>query len=71
MSKNIKGMNMNELENYLFEMAEETTLFKHFQKQIEGIIHAIIKFYAVNDDYYSEDAVKSFKRFLTTGALEF
>ena len=71
MSKNIKGMNMNELENYLFEMAEETTLFKHFQKQIEGIVHAIIKFYAVNDGYYPEDAVKSFKRFLTTGALEF
>ena len=71
MSKNIKDMNMNELENYLFEMAEETTLFKHFQEQIDGIIHTIIKFYAVNDGYYPEDAVRSFKRFLTTGTLEF
>lgn len=69
--KNIKNMNMQELESHLFEIAEETTLFKYFPEQIEGIIHTIIKFYAENDGYYPEDAIRTFKKFLTSGTLEF
>lgn len=70
MRKNIKGMNMNELENHLFEIAE-TTSHQYIAEQFEAIIYAIIRFYAMTDEYYPEDAVKSFKRFLTTGILEF
>ena len=69
--KNIKNMNMNELENHLFEIAEEESIYKHFPKQVEGVIHGIIKFYAVNSWYYPEDAIRTFKKFLTSGTLVF
>ena len=70
MRKNIKGMNMNELENHLFEIAE-TTSHQYIAEQFEAIIYTIIRFYAVTDGYYPEDAIRSFKQFLTTGTLEF
>ena len=71
MENNVKDMNMAELESHLFEIAEETMLFKHFPEQIEGVIHTIIRFYATTDGYYPEDAVRSFRQFLTTGTLQF
>lgn len=69
--KNIKNMNMNELESHLFEIAEKESIYKHFPNQVEGVIHTIIRFYAVNIGYYPEDAIRSFKKFLTSGVLEF
>ena len=69
--KNIKNMNMSELENHLFEIAEDESIYKHFPEQVEGIIHTIIRFYAVNIGYYPEDAIRTFKKFLTSGTLEF
>lgn len=69
--KNIKNMNMDELESHLFEMAEKESIYKHFPNQVESIIHTIIRFYAVNTSYYPEDAVRTFKKFLTSGTLEF
>lgn len=70
MTKNIKDMSMMELENHLFEIAE-TTSHQYIAEQFEAIIYAIIRFYSVTDGYYPEDAIRSFKQFLTTGTLEF
>lgn len=70
MKKNINEMNMNELENHLFDIADDIP-HQYITEQFEAIIYAIIKFYAVSDKYYPEDAVRSFKRFLKTGILQF
>ena len=69
--KNIKNMSMSELESHLFSIAENESIYKHFPDQVEGIIHTIIKFYATNIGYYPEDAIRTFKKFLISGILEF
>lgn len=63
-------MNQMQLENGLFELAEKTG-FKYFPEQIKGVINAIIKFYCNNGEFYEEDAIRVFKHFLKTGALDF
>lgn len=68
--KKLECMNQLELENHLFEIAEEIP-HKYIAEQFEAIIYAIIRFYAVTESYYPEDAVRSFRQFLTTGILEF
>lgn len=70
MTKNIKDMNMNELEYHLLEIADIIP-HQYIAEQFEAIIYAIVHFYAVTDEYYPEDAVRSFKQFLTTGILQF
>lgn len=62
-------MSQLQLENALYELALENKTYS--QDILEGIRVTIIRFFCNNPGFYGEDAIRTFKRFLATGILEF
>ena len=65
--KTMARMNSVELTKELFRMAAEQT--KYEMNWYTAIINAIMCQYATKSNYYEENAIATFKRFLESGVL--
>lgn len=58
-----------EIKNAMQAAAAQQT--KYNKAACEGIMNAIFNYYMVTINYYAEDCINTFNRFLNTGILSF